>query len=68
MTLPEKTLRSDPLSTLRLGPALAGPFVWNHCVLLGYLDSPGLTYSFFGSSGLFNRSSSTATLLKINMS
>jgi hypothetical protein len=68
MTLLEKTHRSDLLSTLRLGPALAGPFVWNHCVLLDYSDSPGLAYSFFGSSGLPNRSSSTATLLKINMS
>ena len=68
MNLLEKTHRSDPLSTLRSGPALAGPFVWNHCVLLDYFDSPGFAYSFFGSSGLLNRSSSTATLLKQNMS
>jgi hypothetical protein len=68
MNLLEKTPRSDPLSTLRLGPASAGPFVWNHCVLLDYFDSPRVTYSFFGSSGLFNRSSSITTLLKIHMS
>ena len=68
MNLPEKTLRFDSLNRLRLGPAPAGPFVWNHCVLLDYFDFPGLAYSFFDSSGLLNRSSSIATLLKINMS
>ena len=68
MNLPERTLHSDLLNRLRLGPAPAGPFVWNHCVLLDYLNSPGLAYSFFDSSGLLNRSSSIATLLKINMS
>ena len=51
MNLPEKTHRSNLLSALRLGPALAGPFVWNHYVLLDYLDSLGLTYSFLVTLG-----------------